>query len=211
MIPDDALQQALRLSLENSAKAILQLQEQQNRDFIVKSAARLAAAFRTHHKVLIAGNGGSLCDAAHFAEELTGVFRKPRRALPALVLSEGGHLTCTANDLGYEWVFSRAIEAFGRPEDVFIALSTSGNSPNILRAIHKAKELGLFTIALLGSGGAAGGLSDLELRISGFPTSDRIQEAHMAALHMIIELVELQPFDPSGDRQASPYYVHEQT
>jgi D-sedoheptulose 7-phosphate isomerase len=201
---EQVLQRALDTSLENALVALLQLKER-HRSFIIKCATQIASVFSTGHKVLIAGNGGSLCDAAHFAEELTGIFRNVRPALPALVLSESGHLTCTANDLGYEWIFSRAIEAFGRPKDLFIALSTSGNSLNMIRAVQKAKELGLHTVALLGKdGGKMRNTCELEMCISGFSTSDRIQEAHMAALHMIIELVEIQLFEDS--QQTSPYH-----
>ena len=141
--------------------------------------------------MLIAGNGGSLCDASHFAEELTGIFRKKRRALPAIALSDPGHLTCVGNDLGFEHVFARSIEAYGKKEDLFIGLTTSGNSPNMILAFERAKELGLTTLAFLGKGGGElKGYADLELIIEGFETSDRIQEAHMTAIHIMIELIE---------------------
>jgi D-sedoheptulose 7-phosphate isomerase len=140
---------------------------------------------------LVAGNGGSLCDAAHFAEELTGFFRKKRRALPAIAFSDPGHITCVSNDLGFDYVFSRAVEAFGKEGDIFVGLTTSGNSPNIVQAFAQAQELGLATISFLGrDGGNLKGVADLELIIDACDTSDRIQEAHMTAIHVIIELVE---------------------
>ena len=127
--------------VDEAVSAITQLKEPRHLTFIQDVALLLAQAFENGNKVILAGNGGSLCDAAHFAEELTGFFHQKRRALPAIVLSEPGHLTCTANDIGYEWVFHRGIEAHGKPGDVFIGLSTSGNSISIIRAFEKAKSL----------------------------------------------------------------------
>ena len=159
--------------------------------FIEQVAQLLASCFKRDNKLIIAGNGGSLCDAAHFAEELTGFFRRARKALPAIALTDVGHLTCVGNDLGFEWVFARGVEAYGQPGDVFIGLTTSGNSLNIIHAFQVAREKGLHTIAFLGKGGGKlKGVADLELMIDGFATSDRIQEAHMAAIHVIIEQVE---------------------
>jgi len=163
--------------------------------FIENSSQMIADTFQNGGKILIAGNGGSLCDANHFAEELTGFYRKYRQALPAIALSESGHITCVGNDIGFEWVFARGVEAFGNEGDVFIALTTSGNSPNLLRAVESAKNKGLKTIAFLGKGGGKlKGECDLELIINGFEFSDRIQEAHMAAIHIIIEMIELKLF-----------------
>jgi D-sedoheptulose 7-phosphate isomerase len=151
----------------------------------------LANTFSSGNKVLVAGNGGSLCDAAHFAEELTGVFRKPRKALPAIVLSEPGHLTCVSNDLGFADVYRRGVEAFGHKGDLFLALTTSGRSPNIVAAVEESKRLGLHTVCLLGRGGGElRDVADFQLLVPGFTTSDRIQEVHMACLHIIIEGVE---------------------
>ena len=178
-------------SIQESVRAVEQLFDAAALDFIESVSKAVAACFVQGGKLIIAGNGGSLCDAAHFAEELTGLFRSKRRALPALVLSEPGHLTCVANDLGYDEVFARGVEAFGKPGDLFIGLTTSGNSPNIVRAFDAAKRLGLQTVAFLGkSGGVLRGAADWELLIAGFATSDRIQEAHMAAIHILIEMVE---------------------
>lgn len=183
------LQEKIEHSINESVRAVEILRN--HADFIEKAAFQLADCFKKGNKLLIAGNGGSLCDANHFAEELTGVFRHLRPALPAIALSEPGHLTCTGNDLGYEWVFSRAVEAYGKPGDVFVGLTTSGNSPNIIRAIETAKSRELFTILFLGkTGGKLKNCADLELLIPDFQTSDRIQEAHMAAIHIIIEMVE---------------------
>ena len=127
----------------------------------------------------------------HFAEELTGFFRGKRKALPAIVLSDSGHISCVANDLGFDEIFSRGIEAFGSRGDIAVLLSTSGNSANILKAASCAKEMELKTVAFLGkNGGRLRGKCDLEWIVPGFGYSDRIQEAHMAAIHIIIEMVE---------------------
>jgi D-sedoheptulose 7-phosphate isomerase len=183
-------------AVEDGIRAIQFLKEKQSLAFIEGASHIIADCFRNGGKLLIAGNGGSLCDAMHFAEELTGVFRHKRRALPAIALSDPGHLTCTANDLGYEGVFSRAVEALGKPGDCFISLTTSGNSGNLLSAVPVAKEMGLKTITFLGkTGGKLKGQSDLEWIVDGFHYSDRIQEAHMTAIHIIIEMVEKELFD----------------
>ena len=154
------------------------------------AAATLAHTIRNGNKVLAIGNGGSMCDAAHFAEELTGRFRADRRPLPALACNDPGHLTCTANDYGFDFVFSRWVEALGQPGDALIILSTSGNSPNCLKAAHAAKAKGLHTIALLGKqGGQLAPLVDTPIIAPG-TTSDRIQELHMLILHIFVEAIE---------------------
>lgn len=176
---------------EDSVKAVSFLKEGESVEFIEKVACRIAHAFKKGNKLIVCGNGGSMCDASHFAEELTGFFRKKREAYPAIVLSEVGHLTCVANDIGFDHVFSRGVEAFGRKGDIFVALTTSGNSKNLLNALEAAKERELYTVAFLGKGGGKmRGAADLEWIVDGFSTSDRLQEAHMAAIHIIIEVVE---------------------
>ncbi len=151
---------------------------------------RLEACYRANGKVLIAGNGGSMADAMHFAEEWTGRFRNSRRALPAMALADPTHLTCVANDFGFEHVFSRMVEAFARPEDLVILLSTSGNSRNLILAAEAARKLGAFVVGLLGrDGGKLAPLCDLRLIAPG-DRSDRIQELHMLTLHAVIDAVE---------------------
>lgn len=185
----------IQKSVREGIKAIEQLQAPSSILFIDAVSSKIAEAFHKGNKVLVAGNGGSLCDAMHFAEELTGQFRAPRRALPAIALACPGHLTCVANDFGFESVFSRGVEAYGKPGDVFVALTTSGNSPNIVQAFHTAEELDMTTVAFLGKGGGKlKDLADFELCIEGFDTSDRIQEAHMTAIHILIERVEKKLF-----------------
>lgn len=182
-------------AVDDGVRAIEFLKKPESLIFIQNAARLIADCFRGGNKLLIAGNGGSLCDAMHFAEELTGIFRHKRKALPAIALSDPGHLTCMANDVGYHDVFSRAVEALGREGDVFVALTTSGNSLNLVQAVPMAKSMGLKTISFLGkSGGKLKGISDLEWIIDGFSYSDRIQEAHMTAIHIIIEMIEHELF-----------------
>lgn len=181
----------IKASAEDAVRAAELLLNPASLLFMEETAKTLAETFRAGNKLLIAGNGGSLSDATHFAEELTGFFRKARPALPAIALSEPAHLTCVGNDAGFDQIFSRGIEALGRPGDLFIGLTTSGNSKNLIQAFEAAKKRKLKTIAFLGkTGGALKGVADLEWIVEGFTFSDRIQEAHMAAIHIIIEATE---------------------
>jgi D-sedoheptulose 7-phosphate isomerase len=150
-----------------------------------------AETLRSGGRLMSCGNGGSMCDAMHFAEEWTGRFRDDRRALPAIAFSDASQLTCIANDFGYEEVFARQVEAHGRPGDLLVVLSTSGNSPNVLRACETARKVGVKTVGLLGKGG--GKLKDqvdIPILVPLAQTSDRIQEVHIKVLHIVIEAVE---------------------
>jgi D-sedoheptulose 7-phosphate isomerase len=161
-----------------------------NAEWIDHIAALLAERFSAGRKVLICGNGGSACDAMHFAEELTGRFKDDRPALPAIACTDPGHITCTANDYGFEHVFARWVEALGKKGDVLIVLSTSGNSPNLIAAVKAAEVKDMQTVGLLGRGG--GQLQDAcehEIVVPG-ATSDRIQELHMLILHALVGAVE---------------------
>ena len=150
-----------------------------------------SAALRAGKKLMACGNGGSMCDAMHFAEEWTGRFRRDRAALPALAFSDPAQLTCIANDFGYDEVFARSVEAYGREGDVLVVLSTSGNSPNVLKAVAAAKKLRVTTVGLLGKGGGAlAAQVDVPIIVPRAQTSDRIQEVHMKVLHVVIEVVE---------------------
>jgi D-sedoheptulose 7-phosphate isomerase len=189
------MQHHILKAVDDGVRAIEFLKKPESLAFIQQASLAIVECFKKGGKLLIAGNGGSLCDAMHFAEELTGSFRHKRKALPAIALSDPGHLTCIANDFGYGGVFSRAIEALGKPEDIFIALTTSGNSHNLVDAVPVAKTMGLTTIGFLGkSGGKLKGQCDFEWLVDGFEYSDRIQEAHMAAIHIMIEMVEKELF-----------------
>ena len=156
----------------------------------LKISRLIANAFNTYNKVIIAGNGGSACDAMHFSQEFTGRFRKDRKSLPVISLTDPAHITAVANDTGFDQVFVRGIESYGQKGDIFIGLSTSGNSPNVIQAVEMARIMGLTTVALLGKdGGKLKGKADYEFIIPG-KTADKAQEMHMTILHIIIEGVE---------------------
>jgi D-sedoheptulose 7-phosphate isomerase len=152
--------------------------------------SRLVECFQSGGKVLVGGNGGSLADAMHFAEEFTGRFRRDRKPLPVLAMADPTHLTCVSNDYGFEQVFSRYVEAFASKGDMVVLLSTSGNSANLLAAARSGREKGATVVGLLGRGGGAlAPLCDLEILTPG-DTSDRIQEIQMLSLHAVIRAVE---------------------
>ncbi|GAB2789994.1 D-sedoheptulose 7-phosphate isomerase [Hymenobacter luteus] len=167
------------------------LQDPANLQAIEQAARLMAASLDQGGKILTCGNGGSLCDAQHFAEELTGRYRQDRRALAAIALTEASHMSCVANDFGYDRVFSRFVEALGRPNDVLLAISTSGNSPNVLLAAEAARAAGMQVVSLTGKdGGKLAGLSDVEIRAPHAGYADRIQEIHIKAIHIMIMLIE---------------------
>jgi D-sedoheptulose 7-phosphate isomerase len=146
-------------------------------------------------KIISCGNGGSLCDAMHFAEELTGRFQNDRRPLPAIAISDPAHITCVANDFGFEYIFSRTVEALGNKDDVLLVISTSGNSKNILNAIDSAKKKGMKVVGLTGnSGGKMASLCDVEIRVPYAGFSDRIQEIHIKVIHSLVNFIELSIF-----------------
>lgn len=186
---------AILQSVAEAKQAIAQLETSEAISFIQAAAEMLMASYQNGNKLIVCGNGGSLCDAMHFAEELSGFYREKRKALPAMAIAEQGFLTCVGNDVSYDYVFARGVEAHGKAGDVLAVLTTSGNSQNIIRALQTARARGMKTIAFLGkSGGACKGLADLEWIVTGFQWSDRIQEAHMAAIHIIIEQLEKKLF-----------------
>lgn len=167
------------------------LADDANLQAIEKAAKLLAERFKAGHKVLSCGNGGSHCDAMHFAEELTGRYRENRPGYAAIAISDPSHLSCVANDFGFEFVFSRYLEAVGQAGDVLFGLSTSGNSKNIINAITAAKAKGIKVIALTGKdGGQMAGMADVEIRVPHFGYADRIQEVHIKIIHILIQLIE---------------------
>lgn len=158
---------------------------------ISKGAELIANSIKNNGKVLSCGNGGSLCDAMHFAEELTGRFRENRKPLPAFSISDPAHMSCVANDFHFNDVFARVVESLGNKEDVLLAISTSGNSENVVQAALKAKQNGMQVIGFTGKdGGKLGKLSDVEIRVPHVGYSDRIQEIHIKAIHIMISIVE---------------------
>jgi D-sedoheptulose 7-phosphate isomerase len=154
----------------------------------------LLETFRARGNLFTCGNGGSHCDAMHFAEEFTGKYRKDRAPLGAMALGDASHVTCVANDYGFDQIFSRQLQGMSRKGDMLVGLSTSGNSENVIRAFTVAKEIGVKTVALLGrDGGKLKPIADLAIVIDA-QTSDRIQEMHIKLIHTVIETVERQLF-----------------
>ncbi len=188
----DSLPDLIRAEL-TEARTVLDrfLAEPANLTRIAAAAEVFAHSLNAHGKILTCGNGGSLCDAQHFAEELTGRYRQNRPALAAIALTEASHMTCVANDFGFEYVFSRYVQALGRPGDVLLAISTSGNSPNVLRAAEAAREAGMKVVALTGKdGGQLAGICDVEIRVPHLGYADRVQEIHIKVIHILIMLIE---------------------
>ena len=157
-------------------------------DLMVKS-------LKSENKIISCGNGGSMCDSMHFSEELSGKFRNERAALPAISISDPSHISCVANDYGYDQVFSRFVDAFGKNGDVLLAISTSGNSKNILNAIKSAKSKNMIVIGLTGKdGGQMASLCDVELRAPHSKYADRAQEIHIKIIHALIDYIEQELF-----------------
>ena len=177
----------------NEAQMVLQhfIADPKNIDAIEKAGSILSDAFKKGNKVISCGNGGSMCDAMHFAEELSGRFRENRKALPAISISDPSHITCVGNDYGFDKIFSRFIEGVGMKGDVLVAISTSGNSANVINAIAAAKEKGMSVIGLTGKdGGKIAAMCDVEIRAPHSKYADRVQEIHIKVIHTLIQLVE---------------------
>jgi len=158
----------------------------------IQSAGEMMVdALKNGGKIMSCGNGGSMCDAMHFAEELSGRYRENRKALAAVSISDPSHISCVSNDYGYEFIFSRYVEALGREGDVLLAISTSGNSKNVLRAIETAREKGIKVVGLTGkNGGAMAALCDVEIRAPHSQYADRVQEIHIKVIHSLIDFIE---------------------
>jgi D-sedoheptulose 7-phosphate isomerase len=165
--------------------------DDKNLEQIQKAAVLIADSFKQGGKVLSCGNGGSHCDAMHFAEELTGRFRDNRPAYPAIAISDVSHISCVGNDFGFDFIFSRYIEGVGQKGDVLLGISTSGNSTNVIKAIEAAKQKGMKIITLTGKdGGKMNGLADVDIRVPHFGYADRVQEIHIKVIHILILLIE---------------------
>lgn len=182
----------IRNSLEEARRALdAFLDNPQTLANIEQAGQLLVDSFRAQGKVFSCGNGGSMCDAMHFAEELTGRYRKNRPGIAAVSISDPSHISCVANDFGYDYIFSRYIESHARPGDVLLAISTSGKSPNVVKAAQAAKTLGVKVIALTGKPGSQlQDLADLCICAPGGDFADRTQELHIKVIHILIELVE---------------------
>ena len=160
-------------------------------DTIEKASKIMIDSINQGNKIISCGNGGSMCDAMHFAEELTGKFREERKSLPAISISDPSHITCVGNDYGFENIFSKFIEGLGNSGDTLLAISTSGNSKNVIKAADYCKKNNINVISLTGGdGGKLSDLSDVEIRVPHFGYSDRIQEIHIKIIHILILLIE---------------------
>ncbi len=158
---------------------------------IANAAAIMSDALKAGNKIISCGNGGSMCDAMHFAEELSGRFRNDRKALAAVSISDPSHISCVGNDYGYEFVFSRYVEGLGNSGDVLLAISTSGTSKNVIRAIEAAQDKGMKVIGLTGKdGGKMAELCDVEIRAPHSKYADRAQEIHIKIIHNFIQCIE---------------------
>ncbi|MCG8306419.1 MAG: D-sedoheptulose 7-phosphate isomerase [Cytophagales bacterium] len=177
----------------NEASRVLNafVSDERSINSIERAAGMMAFSIENGGKIMTCGNGGSNCDAMHFAEELTGKFRKDRRALPAMAMSDTSHITCVGNDYGFEHIFSRYVEGLGRPGDVLLGISTSGNSPNVINAALAAKKKKMKVVVLTGkNGGKLAEIADIEIRVPHMGFSDRIQEIHIKIIHILIYLIE---------------------
>ena len=165
--------------------------DNKNLEAIQQAAVLVADSFKQGGKVLSCGNGGSHCDAMHFAEELTGRFRDNRPSYPAIAISDVSHISCVGNDYGFDYIFSRYVEGVGNKGDVLLGISTSGNSTNVIKAIKAAKQKGMKIITLTGKdGGKMNGLADVDIRVPHFGYADRVQEIHIKVIHILILLIE---------------------
>ncbi len=184
--------QEVKASLKEAQKALEALLADETMLAKIESAAGiLIETFQKNGRVFSCGNGGSMCDAMHFAEELTGRYRKNRRGYAAVAISDPSHLTCVANDFGYDYVFSRYLESHGSAGDCLLAISTSGKSPNVLKAVESARSLEIKVIVLTGkSGSEMESRSDVCICTPGGAFADRVQELHIKVLHILIEMVE---------------------
>ena len=187
-------QSTILTELNQAAEVLNQyINDPKNLSKIEEASKVMVTSLKAGGKIISCGNGGSHCDAMHFAEELTGKYREHRKAIPAICISDPSHISCVGNDYGYEFIFSRYLEALGNKGDVLVGISTSGKSANIIRAAQTAKEKGMKVIILSGKdGGSLASLADVELRVPHFGYADRIQEIHIKIIHILMLLIEKQ-------------------
>jgi D-sedoheptulose 7-phosphate isomerase len=186
------LKSEIKKQFEEAQLILSQFQNTENFEKIETAIEMMCTALKAGNKIISCGNGGSMCDAMHFAEELSGRFRNNRRGLAAISISDPSHISCVANDFGYDFVFSRYIEAIGQSGDVLLGISTSGSSKNVILAVEEAKKKGMKTVVLTGKdGGKLAGLADLEIRAPYSEFADRAQEIHIKIIHNFILGIEL--------------------
>ena len=183
--------EAIKKHFDEAAEVLNTFNNATNIEVIHSGLLVMVEALRNGNKLISCGNGGSMSDAMHFAEELSGRFRNERKALAAVSISDPTHISCVANDYGYEYVFSRYVEAMGNEGDVLLGISTSGNSKNVNNAVEVAKRMGMKTIILTGkTGGLLSNIADIEIRAPHSEFADRAQEIHIKVIHALIDGIE---------------------
>ena len=183
--------EAIKKHFDEAAEVLSTFNNATNIEAIYSGLLVMVEALRNGNKLISCGNGGSMSDAMHFAEELTGRFRNERKALAAVSISDPTHISCVANDYGYEFIFSRYVEAMGNEGDILLGISTSGNSKNVINAIEAAKRKGMKTVVLTGkTGGILSNIADIEIRAPHSEFADRAQEIHIKVIHALIDGIE---------------------
>ena len=181
----------IKKHFEEALEVLSAFNTDENLQKIAHAIKMLSESIHNGNKIISCGNGGSMCDAMHFAEELSGRFRNDRKGLAAISISDPSHISCVANDFGYEFIFSRYVDAIGCKGDVLLGISTSGNSENVIKAVELAKSKGIRTIVLTGkTGGKLAALADLEIRAPHSEYADRAQEIHIKVIHALIDGIE---------------------
>ena len=181
----------IKKHFEEALEVLSAFNTDENLQKIAHAIKILCESIHNGNKIISCGNGGSMCDAMHFAEELSGRFRNDRKGLAAISISDPSHISCVANDFGYEYIFSRYVDAIGCKGDVLLGISTSGNSENVIKAVESAKSKGIKTIVLTGkTGGKLAALADLEIRAPHSEYADRAQEIHIKVIHALINGIE---------------------
>ena len=183
--------EAIKKHFDEAAEVLSTFNNATNIEAIHSGLLVMVEALRNGNKLISCGNGGSMSDAMHFAEELTGRFRNERKALAAVSISDPTHISCVANDYGYEFIFSRYVEAMGNEGDILLGISTSGNSKNVINAVEAAKRKGMKTVVLTGkTGGILSNIADIEIRAPHSEFADRAQEIHIKVIHALIDGIE---------------------
>ena len=181
----------IKKHFEEALEILSAFSTDENHQKIANAIKMLSESIHNGNKIISCGNGGSMCDAMHFAEELSGRFRNDRKGLAAISISDPSHISCVANDFGYEYIFSRYVDAIGCKGDVLLGISTSGNSENVIKAVESAKSKGIKTIVLTGkTGGKLAALADIEIRAPHSEYADRAQEIHIKVIHALIDGIE---------------------
>ena len=185
------MQNTIKQHFIEAEQILKEFSTQENFERIAQAGEILVDSLKDGGKVMSCGNGGSHCDAMHFAEELSGRYRENRPALAAMAISDPSHMSCVGNDYGYDFIFSRYLEALANEGDVLVGISTSGNSKNIINAVATAKSKGVHVVCLTGKdGGQLAGLADVEIRAPKSDYADRAQEIHIKVIHSLIDFIE---------------------